>query len=98
MLLDLLKYQTTRFTFCQAHLPVRARLKPFSPCLCARKVAIMKTSKQLSREAIDEFKAAYQEEFGQTLSDEEVQDIAMRLLRSFGIVQAKKEAFNDSLE
>jgi hypothetical protein len=46
----------------------------------------MKTSQQLSRQAIDEFKAAYQEEFGQELSDDEVQEIAMRLLRFFGIL------------
>lgn len=47
----------------------------------------MKTPQQLSREAIDEFKAIYQEEFGQTLSDDEVQEIAIRLLRFFGILK-----------
>jgi hypothetical protein len=47
----------------------------------------MKTPQQLSREAIDEFKAIYQEEFGKTLSDDEVQLIAMRLLRFFGILR-----------
>ena len=41
---------------------------------------------QLSREAIDEFKAIYQEEFGEMLSDDEVQEIAMQLLRFFGIL------------
>ena len=46
----------------------------------------MKTPQQLSREAIEEFKAIYQEEFGETLSDDEVQEIAMRLLRFFGIL------------
>jgi hypothetical protein len=46
----------------------------------------MKTPQQLSREAIDEFKAIYQEEFGKTLSDDEVQEIAIRLLRFFGIL------------
>lgn len=46
----------------------------------------MKTPQQLSREAIEEFKAIYQEEFGQTLSDDEVQEIALRLLRFFGIL------------
>lgn len=46
----------------------------------------MKTPQQLSRQAIDEFKAIYQEEFGQTLSDDEVQEIALRLLRFFGIL------------
>ena len=46
----------------------------------------MKTPNQLSREAIDEFKAIYQDEFGDLLSDEEVQEIATRLLRFFGIL------------
>ena len=50
----------------------------------------MKTQQQLSREAIDDFKAIYQDEFGEILSDEEVQEIATRLLRFFGIV-AKNE-------
>jgi hypothetical protein len=46
----------------------------------------MKTPKQFSREAIEEFKAIYQDEFGQELSDDEVQEIAIRLLRFFGIL------------
>ena len=46
----------------------------------------MKTPQQLSHEAIEEFKAIYQEEFGEILSDDEVQEIAMRLLRFFGIL------------
>ena len=46
----------------------------------------MKTPQQLSREAIEEFKAIYQEEFGKVLSDDEVQEIALRLLRFFGIL------------
>lgn len=46
----------------------------------------MKTPNQLSREAIEEFKAIYQEEFGKILTDEEVQEIALRLLRFFGIL------------
>jgi hypothetical protein len=46
----------------------------------------MKTPQQLSREAIDEFKAIYQDEFGKALSDDEVQEIALRLLRFFGIL------------
>jgi hypothetical protein len=46
----------------------------------------MKTPQQLSRQAIDEFKAIYLDEFGQELSDEEVQEIALRLLRFFGIL------------
>ena len=46
----------------------------------------MKTPQQLSREAINEFKVIYQEEFGRELSDDEVQEIAIRLLRFFGIL------------
>jgi len=46
----------------------------------------MKTPQQLSRQAIDEFKAIYKDEFGTTLSDDAVQEIAMRLLRFFGIL------------
>ena len=46
----------------------------------------MKTPQQLSRRAIDEFKAIYKEEFGKSLSDDEVQEIALRLLRFFGIL------------
>jgi hypothetical protein len=46
----------------------------------------MKTPQQLSREAMDDFKAIYQDEFGRELSDDEVQEIASRLLRFFGIL------------
>ena len=56
----------------------------------AGRVAGMNTPNQLSREAIDEFKAIYQEEFGEILSDDEVQEIAMRLLRFFGILNKGK--------
>ena len=51
----------------------------------------MKTPQQLSSEAIAEFKAIYQEEFGETLSDDEVQEIALRLLRFFGILYPSNE-------
>jgi hypothetical protein len=54
------------------------------------KVSSMNTPQQLSRKAIDEFKAIYQEEFGEILSDDEVQEIAMRLLRFFGILNKGK--------
>jgi hypothetical protein len=47
----------------------------------------MKTPQQLSREAIEEFKAIYQEEFGKKLTDDEVQEIAVRLLRFFGVLK-----------
>jgi len=53
----------------------------------------MKTPQQLSREAIEEFKAIYQEEFGKKLTDDEVQEIAVRLLRFFGVL---KRAIPDS--
>ena len=50
-------------------------------------IGSMKTQpQQLSREAIEEFKAIYQDEFGEILSDDEVQEIAMQLLRFFGIL------------
>jgi hypothetical protein len=54
----------------------------------------MKTQ-QLSREAIDEFKAIYQDEFGEVLSDDEVQEIAMRLLRFFGILNKESSSSVD---
>lgn len=47
----------------------------------------MEPPKQLSQQAIDEFKYIYQEEFGQMLSDDEVQEIAVRLLHLFGILR-----------
>ena len=46
----------------------------------------MKTPQQLSREAIEDFRAIYEEEFGKRLSDDEVQEIGLRLLRFFGIL------------
>jgi len=46
----------------------------------------MKTTQQLSQEAIEEFRVIYREEFGRALSDDEVQEIAIRLLRFFGIL------------
>ena len=56
----------------------------------------MQTPQQLSREAIEEFKAIYQEEFGEVLSDDEVQEIAMRLLRFFGILTKDSNASVDA--
>lgn len=54
----------------------------------------MKTPPQLSREAIEEFKAIYLEEFGENLTDDEVQEIAVRLLRFFGILT--RPPFNET--
>ena len=53
---------------------------------CAGKVAGMRTPQHLSREALEEFKAIYQEEFGKILTDDEVREIALRLLRFFGML------------
>lgn len=46
----------------------------------------MKTPHQLSREAIEEFRQIYKDEFGVLLNDDEVKEIATRLLRFFGIL------------
>jgi hypothetical protein len=67
-------------------LPHQASLPSFVHSRCTSKVNGMKTPQQLSREAIKEFKAIYQKEFGQSLTDDEVQEIALRLLRFFGIL------------
>jgi len=50
------------------------------------KLRSMTKPRQLSRQAIEEFKEIYREEFKVTLSDAEVQEIALRLLRFFGIL------------
>ena len=41
---------------------------------------------QLSREAIEEFKAIYQDEYGIALSDTEAQEMGQRLLAIFQIL------------
>jgi hypothetical protein len=71
-------------------LPFLARLPTFVRQRHTDKVDDMKPPQQLSSEAIEEFKAIYQEEFGELLSDDEVQEIAMRLLRFFGILNGDK--------
>ncbi len=69
-------------------MPLLAQLPPLSISGPQIKVdSTLKTPQQLSREAIDEFRAIYQEEFGETLSDDEVREIATRLLRFFGIFE-----------
>lgn len=84
-------YKSTLFHIRQAygenpHLPNLASVTPFVRQLYAYKVSSMQIPNQLSREAIEEFKAIYQGEFSEALSDDEVQEIAMRLLRFFGIL------------
>ena len=68
-------YLSMGWTFL--HLPALARLPSFVRHGCAGKVDRMKTPQQLSRQAIDEFKAIYQEEFGETLTDDQVQEMAL---------------------
>ena len=46
----------------------------------------MNAPQKLSRQAIDEFKAIYLDEFEVNLSDDDVQEIAIGLLRFFGIL------------
>jgi hypothetical protein len=46
----------------------------------------MTSPEQLSQEALAEFKATYKEEFGEELSDKEAHEMALRLLRFFGIL------------
>ena len=66
-------------------------IRPFGELFGARSDLLFDlTPQQLSREAIEEFRAIYQEEFGEILSDDEVQEIAMRLLRFFGILNKGK--------
>jgi hypothetical protein len=50
----------------------------------------MKSPQQLSREAIDEFKTIYEAEFGVPLSDDEAQEIALRLLRLFALLTSRQ--------
>ena len=67
-------------------MPDLANLPSFFNAAVELECGAMKTPQQLSRQAIDEFKAIYEEEFGQSLSDDEVREIAIRLLRFFGIL------------
>lgn len=56
----------------------------------------MKTPQQLSREALEEFKATYHEVFGENLSDDEAKEMATRLLRFFGILLKPHQASDTS--
>jgi hypothetical protein len=67
-----------------AHLGNSLRLHPFS--LLAYD-ARMNNKKRISQEAIAAFKAAYEAEFHETLTDEEVQEMAINLLRFFGVLR-----------
>lgn len=72
-------------------LPESPRSPSFLPFWRASKVGSMEIPNQLSREATEEFRTIYQEEFGKRLTNDEVQEIALRLLRFFGIVNGPKE-------
>lgn len=69
-----------------AILPHRAKPPSFVRQRCTSKLGGMETPQQLSRQAIEEFRTIYQEEFCQCLTDDEIQEIALRLLRFFGIL------------
>jgi hypothetical protein len=43
----------------------------------------METPQQLSHQAVEDFKVIYRDEFGQDISDDEAQEMALRLLRLF---------------
>jgi hypothetical protein len=45
-----------------------------------------KPPQQISQQAIEEFKAIYQQEFGVALSDDDAQEMAVRLLQLFAIL------------
>jgi hypothetical protein len=46
----------------------------------------MESVQQLSREAIEDFKAIYELEFGEMLSDAAAQEMALRVLRLFALL------------
>ena len=47
---------------------------------------VQNPSSKLSPEAIREFKELYLEEFGETLTDDETEAIAVRVIKFFGIL------------
>ncbi len=50
------------------------------------KVSGMEAPQQLSRQAVEDFKAIYRDEFGEDIADDEAQEIALRLLRLFDLL------------
>lgn len=69
------------------HVPQPTSFHLFVDERSVAKLPAMTTPNQLSRQAIDEFKAIYADEFGEELSDAEVQEMAVRLLRFFGLLR-----------
>jgi len=55
---------------------------------------------RLSKEAIEEFKKIYREEFGKKISDEEAQEKGQRLLSLFKIIYRPipKDEFQNKIE
>ena len=67
-------------------MPVLACLPSFVRRRHVDKVASMKAPQQLSREAIEKFKAIYKKEFGESISDDEAQEMGLRLLNFLRIL------------
>jgi hypothetical protein len=72
-------------------MPELASYPFFDAAKLAAKLATMTTPNQLGRKAIDDFKAIHADEFGEVLSDDQVQEMAQRLLRLFGIVLTQRD-------
>src|SRR5689334_13050819 len=65
------------------HMPSLTNYPFFRGANPIAKLATMTPPNQLSRQAINEFKTMYADEFGEVLSDAQVQEMAQRLLRLF---------------
>jgi hypothetical protein len=64
-------------------LPERASSPVYFKRDCPRNLEGMEVPQQLSHQAVEDFKAIYRDEFGQDVSDDEAQEMALRLLRLF---------------
>ena len=65
-----------------------AKVRPFFQRTLRHTVKYMTAPQTLSRKAIDEFKVIYQAEFGEEISDEEAQEMGLRLLRLLKLLLA----------
>src|ERR1039457_3252398 len=90
-------YTTAWFPILVNSLPILAHLAVYGSFFSGDMVASMKTPHKLSREAIDEFKVIDKDEFGEELSDDEVREIATRLLRFFGHLNKEHNGSVDAL-
>jgi hypothetical protein len=66
--------------------PDAANLPPFFQDRCPGNLGDMDAPRQLSRQAVEEFKTIYREEFREDISDDQAQEIALRLLRLFDLL------------